>query len=312
MDTELREYLVGIYGQDGLPFNTRFGNGDPIGADVVQVIDEVYEKYTTHEPRQTGDLFLVDRSAPRRTLRHGESMTSHRTSHLPTTSVRFAASDTFLDLWYVDLDVSPDALNCFRHWLSNDELAKAERFRSDLDRARYIVGRGALRSVLADRLGCSPAAIRFLYGRNGKPMLDRDRGHVEFSLAHSEGDAVIVLSDGAAVGVDIELLRPIDDVESLARLVFSDVERRELELAPNPVLAFLNGWTRKEAYVKALGLGLTAPLTEITVSLSGRAELFSTGLGHQSVSNWRLLNVLHPRAVVALALGLRLDSTKAA
>ncbi len=60
MDPEVHEYLVEICGRDGLPFNTRFGNGDPIGADVVQVIDEVYEKYTTREPWQTGDLFLVD------------------------------------------------------------------------------------------------------------------------------------------------------------------------------------------------------------------------------------------------------------
>jgi 4'-phosphopantetheinyl transferase len=141
-------------------------------------------------------------------------------------------------------------------------------------------------------------------------VLEGGRGHVEFNLAHSGGKAVIALAGDAAIGVDIELLRPIDDVESLARLVFSDVERRELEFASDPVSAFLNGWTRKEAYVKALGLGLSAPLTKITVSLSGRAALFSTGLTEQSVSNWRLLNVPHPRAVVALALGPRLDSAR--
>ena len=90
--------------------------------------------------------------------------------------------------------------------------------------------------------------------------------------------------------------------------MFSDAELRELELAPDPVSAFRNGWTRKEAYVKALGLGLAAPLTKIVVSLSGRAALFSTGLQDQSVTNWRLLNVPHPRAVVGLALGPRLDS----
>ena len=85
-------------------------------------------------------------------------------------------------------------------------------------------------------------------------------------------------------------------------------ERRELELARDPVSAFLNGWTRKEAYVKALGLGLTAPLTDIIVSLSERAALLSTGLRGQSASNWRLLNVPHPRAVVAVALGPHLES----
>ncbi|PYV15626.1 MAG: hypothetical protein DMG21_14380 [Acidobacteria bacterium] len=234
-----------------------------------------------------------------------------RPPSLATTSVRVGASYTSLDIWYVDLDVSAGALSCFRHWLSDDELAKAERFHSDLDRARYIVGRAALRRVLADRLGCSPAAIRFSYGRNGKPMLEGGRGHVEFNLAHCGGDAVIALAGSAAIGVDIELLRPIPDVESLARLVFSDVERRELEHAQDPVLAFLNGWTRKEAYVKALGLGLTAPLTEVIVSLAGRATLVSTGLRDQLVSNWRLLNVPHPRAVVALALGPRPDSARA-
>ncbi len=242
-----------------------------------------------------------------------DNVTLHnrRRSNLATTSIRVGASYTSLDIWYVDLDVSADILNCFRQWLSRDELAKAERFHSDLDRARYIVGRAALRHVLADRLGCSPATIRLSYGRNGKPTLEGGRGHVEFNLAHSGGDAVIALAGCGTVGVDIELLRPIPAVESLARLVFSDVERRELERAPDPASAFLNGWTRKEAYVKALGLGLTAPLTEITVSLSGRAALFSTGLRDQSVSNWRLLNVPHPRAVVALALDPRLDSTRA-
>ncbi|HEY6944630.1 MAG TPA: 4'-phosphopantetheinyl transferase superfamily protein [Candidatus Acidoferrum sp.] len=139
-------------------------------------------------------------------------------------------------------------------------------------------------------------------------MLEGGQGHGEFNLAHCGGDAVIALTERVPVGVDIELLRPIAEVESLARLVFSDVERRELELAPDPVLAFLNGWTRKEAYVKALGLGLSAPLREITVSLSDRPALFSTGLRGQSVFNWRLLSVPHPRAVVALALGPPPDS----
>jgi 4'-phosphopantetheinyl transferase len=228
--------------------------------------------------------------------------------NLAMTSISVDASCTPLDLWYVDLDVSAEILGSFTHWLSVDELEKAERLHSDLDRARYVVGRATLRRLLADRLGCSPAAIRFSYGRNGKPMLENSSGHVEFNLAHCGGDAVIALADRWAVGVDVELLRPIADVESLARLVFSDAERRELKLAPDPVSAFLSGWTRKEAYVKALGLGLTAPLTEITVSLSGRAALLSTGLPDQSACNWRLLNVPHPRAVVALAVGPRLNN----
>jgi 4'-phosphopantetheinyl transferase len=235
----------------------------------------------------------ADHAAARDLCRSGPAATSRRVEP-PCTSV---------ELWYVDLDAAAEALGGFRCWLSDDELARAEHFRPALARARYIVGRAALRCVLAERLGCPPAAVRFSYGTHGKPMLAGGPGRVDFNLAHSEGDAVIALAAGAAIGVDLELLRPIADVESLARLVFSDVERRELELAPDPALAFLNGWTRKEAYVKALGLGLTAPLGEITVSLSARAALFATGLPDQPVSRWRLLSVAHPRAVVALAVG---------
>ncbi len=175
-------------------------------------------------------------------------------------------------------------------------------------RARYIVGRATLRRVLADRLGCSPAAIRLSFGRNGKPMLEGGRGHVEFNLAQRRRSGHRTRRWCCRRSGHRELHRPISDVESLARLVFSDVERRELKLARDPVSAFLNGWTRKEAYVKALGMGLTARLREITVSLSDRAALFATGLRDQSASYWRLLSVPHPRAVVARALGPRLDS----
>ncbi len=104
-----------------------------------------------------------------------------RQPKLATTSICVSASYTSLDLWYVDLDVSADTRSYFTHWLSDEELAKAKRFRSDLHRARYIVGRATLRRVLANRLGCSPAAIRFSYGRNGKPTLEGARGHVECS-----------------------------------------------------------------------------------------------------------------------------------
>jgi 4'-phosphopantetheinyl transferase len=225
--------------------------------------------------------------------------------------VRVGASNTSLAVWYVDLDASAHDVCGFESRLSVEELRRSKRFRSELHRARYIVGRTALRQVLADYLGCSSTTIRFSYGPCGKPMLEGGQSPIEFNMAHSGGDAVIAVADRAAIGVDIEMLRPIEGVESLARLAFSDVERRELDSARDPVSAFLNGWTRKEAYVKALGLGFTAPMTKITVSLSGRAALFSTGLRDQSVSDWRLLSMPHPRGVVALALGPRRDGTGA-
>ena len=233
-------------------------------------------------------------------------------SKLVTTRMRVGAVDASLDLWHVDLDASVGTSHRLQHWLSHDELARAGRLRSDLDRDRYVVGRAALRAVLSEQLGCFPAEVRLTYGRNGKPMLEGGRGDFEFNLAHCAGDAVIALAVGAAVGVDIELLRPIPNVGDLAHLVFSEAEHRELEVASDPVGAFLNGWTRKEAYVKALGLGITAPLTEITVSLTGEAALLSTGLRDQLPSDWRLLHVPHPHAVVAVALGALRHNIRAA
>jgi 4'-phosphopantetheinyl transferase len=217
-------------------------------------------------------------------------------------SVAVGAFHASVDVWYVDLDVSGDAVNRCWSCLSHDELAKAGRLSSPLDRARFIVGRAALRRVLADRLGCSPLAVRFSNGTGGKPMLEGIRGRIDFNLAHGGGDAVIALAGRASIGLDIEPFRPIADVERLASRVFSDAERRDLASAPDPVSAFLNGWARKQAYVKALGAGLVAPLTEITVSLSKRAALLSTGDPGQPASNWRVLSLPHPRGFVAVAL----------
>jgi 4'-phosphopantetheinyl transferase len=207
-----------------------------------------------------------------------------------------------VDVWYVDLDVSSDAVNRCWSCLSPDELDKAARLVSPLERARYIVGHAALRRVVADRLGCSPLAVRFSLRAGGKPTLEGIRGRIDFNLARGGGDAVIALTGRASIGVDLEPLRPIADVERLASYVFSDAERRELALARDPVRAFLAGWTRKQAYVKAIGAGLTAPLKEITVSLSGRAALLSTGVPERPAANWRLLSLPHPRGVVAVAL----------
>src|SRR5437762_11274261 len=91
-----------------------------------------------------------------------------RRPNLATTTVRVGTSYASLDLWYVDLDVRADARGSFRHWLSDDELGRAERFHSGLYRSRNVVGRIALRRVLAGRLGLPLAAVRVSYGRTGQ------------------------------------------------------------------------------------------------------------------------------------------------
>ncbi len=216
----------------------------------------------------------------------------------------YSSTTHSLQVWYVDLDLGSHVAAELRACLSDDELAKAERFRFEIHRNRYVIARAGLRLVLSRYLDCSARALRFSYGAYGKPYLIAPSHPVQFNLSHSDNDAVIVISPDRTVGVDIETIRPIRDISAISRAVFSEIERRELTCATSPVRAFLNGWTRKESYIKAIGVGCAASLTDISVSLSDTpAALLSTGDRYESAAEWNLLNPRHPRGIVAVALG---------
>jgi 4'-phosphopantetheinyl transferase len=157
--------------------------------------------------------------------------------------------------------------------LSPDERGRADRFAfSDL-RRRFVVGRGALRSILARYTGTPAAAIRFRYGPRGKPALDQTphRDAVRFNLANSHELALVGVARGRELGIDVEWTgRPITDPEQIAEQFFSPAERAALRAIPPPLRldAFYTCWTRKEAYIKALGDGLALPLDAFDVSLA--------------------------------------------
>ena len=207
-----------------------------------------------------------------------------------------------IQVHYVDLDACIDCVHLWKPVLAPDERLKADRFRLDIHRNRYIVGRGVLRQILADRVGANPVDLSFECGPHGKPRLDSRWPDVCFNLAHSESQAVIVTTDRLAVGVDIEVVRVIPDCRSVAHQVFSERELAELDGADDVNRAFLNGWTRKEAYVKAIGMGLSAPLRDISVSLSSPAALLSTAVRGDQASDWTIMDLPHPCSVVALAV----------
>jgi 4'-phosphopantetheinyl transferase len=157
-----------------------------------------------------------------------------------------------------------------RAWLSDAERRRAERFRFERDRRRFIVGRARLRELLAARLGVPPEAVELVYGDNGKPALAQryaDSGW-RFNIAHCDDVAVYAFSRDSDIGIDIEAIREIPEADAIAARFFS---RREYAayaaLAPRerPV-GFLECWTRKEAVVKALGDGLSMPVDELDVS----------------------------------------------
>lgn len=159
-------------------------------------------------------------------------------------------------VWWVSLDGRNPAADASA--VSLDEQQRARSFVVDLDRQRHVASHAALRDVLARHLGCEPLSLRFAAGPHGKPRIaDPTRPH--FNLSHSQGGALIALSAGPEVGVDLEAARDLDDAAVLAARVFTPAEQEEWLRTPEPLRsrAFLSGWTRKEACLKAIGSGLS-------------------------------------------------------
>lgn len=156
-------------------------------------------------------------------------------------------------LWLVDLAAEPLAEEL--DWLSAEEQARAGRFAFAADRRRFLAAHVELRRVLAQSLQLAPSALVFESDLLGKPRLALAR--CEFNLSHS-GDTAAVAIGSRPLGVDIEQLRQIGDLESLAERCFTANEQRELDASGNQREQwFLQGWTRKEACLKAIGCGLS-------------------------------------------------------
>lgn len=185
-----------------------------------------------------------------------------------------------------------DGLDELWSWLSDDKRERAERFRFERHRVRFVVCRARLRQALGRRLGLTPVAVRFVYGPQGKPALRE--GHLHFNLAHSEDLALIGIAD-EALGVDLEWVKPVPELDAIARHHFSPAERAALD-ALNPAertLGFFHAWTRKEAMLKATGHGLSLALDHYTVSLApGESpRVLEVKDAPGEAANWRLVHV---------------------
>jgi 4'-phosphopantetheinyl transferase len=182
----------------------------------------------------------------------------------------YALSRDEVHVWRVPLDWSPARLRKFRAVLSADEQEKADRFHFALDRMRHVVGRGVLRTILARCTEVSAEQLCFNYNPSGKPHLTNGSNEAppQFNLSHSGELILIALTIGRAVGVDVERLRTDIEVERIAASFFSPNERLALRSVPVHLRfdAFFDCWTRKEAYIKAVGHGLSLPLDQFDVS----------------------------------------------
>jgi 4'-phosphopantetheinyl transferase len=210
-----------------------------------------------------------------------------------------------LRLSWIDLDATVPALQADD--LSRSEWERAARFRFERDRRRFLVSRMALREVLAAELGCSPREIRLELTPTGKPILAEPAKGLHFNLSHSAHHALVGVSRAAPVGVDIEILRPLEDVEALARAHFDDQECAALLALPaaQRMRHFLRVWARKEACLKAWGAGLGWPPREVAVGLGG-ARMVQPPPGREGAA-LRLASVALPENAgceAAASLGL--------
>jgi 4'-phosphopantetheinyl transferase len=157
------------------------------------------------------------------------------------------------------------------HWsgLSPDERDRAGRFRFDADANRYIVARGGLRVILSAYTGVPPAELVFQVGSHGKPSLSTDPA-IEFNVSHSAGFVLIGVTQGIPCGVDIERARAGRHEAAIADGFFSP---REIRWLANTAGGFFRLWTAKEAVIKAVGRGLSIPLSDVDVTdvVAGRA-----------------------------------------
>lgn len=171
-------------------------------------------------------------------------------------------------VWRTSLDIETQLQNHFMRCLSDEELQRANRFKFEIDRVHFIASHGILRSILAHYLGCRPAEIRYESGPYGKPSLVGDTA-LHFNISHAGNLAVLGFAD-RSIGVDLEHIQPRIDIEEIATRFFAPAEVQSLmQLPPDQRLrGFYTCWTRKEAFIKALGDGLSCPLDQFEVSLS--------------------------------------------
>jgi 4'-phosphopantetheinyl transferase len=173
-------------------------------------------------------------------------------------------------VWCAALDRAAD-WTAFRSTLSADERDRADRFYFERDRRRYTCARAILRRLLARYLDVDPRAIAFQYGPHGKPALSGPfAGALTFNVSHSGEVAMLAIARGIELGVDVEQVRDMPDAEEIATRFFSPREVARLLSLPESArnAAFFSCWTRKEAYLKALGSGLARPLDEFDVTFA--------------------------------------------
>lgn len=181
-----------------------------------------------------------------------------------------------VQVWHYILDVNAEKEETLIRVLSDEEIERVNRYRFDKHRRRFIAGRGILRAILAHYLGCEPQALGFGHGEHGKPYIawPQSAHDIRFSASDSHGLGAVAVTQGNELGLDIEKVRHNSDQEQIVAREFAAEERDWFCGLPEDerARAFHELWTCKEAYLKAKGVGLAAPLNSFAISMSRGAQ----------------------------------------
>ncbi len=176
-----------------------------------------------------------------------------------------------LHIWLADLNELSQNEQMFYEFLSIDEQIRASDYKFARDRTNFICARGVLRSIISKYLKVRPRDLNFSYNVFGKPYLHdiHNTEKISFNLSHADGLAIYIISKSLEVGIDLERIKPINNLAELIINTFSKKEVENFYTIPehDRLAAFYRCWTRKEAYIKALGTGLSYPLNQFSVSL---------------------------------------------
>jgi 4'-phosphopantetheinyl transferase len=233
-------------------------------------------------------------------------MTRHANSNWGSPPLRPNLNKHRVDLWLTWVDQAIAQVSQLRQILSADEQARADRFYFERDRQRFIISRGRLRQILSRYLDIPAEQLEFCYGTYGKPLLAGSLAHtgLHFNLTHSEGIALYAVTCDRQIGIDVERIRPLPKVERLAERCLSPQEQSCLTASSCPEEIFFTYWTCKEAYLKAIGSGLTQPMHQIEIALTAATAQLLRVEGNPAEANRWSLYLLKSTADYAAALAV--------